>query len=121
MAGLALGAAPGAGVSLEVRAPTELRAGARALLDVTVVLPANAAEPVLLTQSAEGEALEVVRGRFMRSDARDTDGGVLRFELPVLARAVGAGVVRVHALAYVCAPDCLALEREARTTVSVLP
>jgi hypothetical protein len=119
---LLLGAtgAGGQALTLELSAPSELRVGERALLAVTLELPAGAASPLLLTQTAEGEALEVVRGRLMRADARDPEATPLRFDLPVVARAPGTSIVRVHALAYVCAPACRAVEAEARVSVAVL-
>jgi hypothetical protein len=110
----------GSGLALEVAGPTELHAGERAVLAIALELPPDFAPNVLLTPVAEGEALEVVRGRLMRGDARDTEGSNLRFDLPILAQTPGTGVVRVHALAYRCAPDCVAVEREARVSLVVL-
>jgi len=115
--GLAAEAAPALGVA-ELR---ELHVGDRAALSVTLSLPASAAAPLLLTQSVEGEALEVVRGRLMRGDARDPTAQPLVFDVPVSARAPGTSIVRVHALVYLCASQCRAVELEQRLSVVVLP
>jgi hypothetical protein len=117
---LSLGSAPTPGLSLRLNAPNEVRVGERMSLQIELELPPGAAAPVLLTQSAAGEAIEVLRGRLSRSDAREVHGNVLRFELPLLARAPGTGIVRVHALAYVCAEACVAVESEARASLLVL-
>jgi hypothetical protein len=117
--------------ALQVTEAKELRVGERAFLEVTLELPADAASPLLVTQTVEGEAVEVVRGRLMRKDARDPEATPLRFDIPLLARAPGTSIVRVHALIYPCSargrndsltrPDaCAALELEKRVSVVVL-
>jgi hypothetical protein len=77
----------------------------------------------LITPFREGQALEVVKGRLLRSDARDPNERPLRFELPMLARAAGVARVGVHLLAYVCESDdrCRAVEAETRVDIVVLP
>ncbi|MFT3921153.1 MAG: hypothetical protein QM778_01330 [Myxococcales bacterium] len=106
--------------TLRVAEPRELQVGDRAALSVTLTLPAQAGAPLLLTQSVEGEALEVVRGRLLRSDARDPQASPLSFDVPVLARAPGTSIVRVHALIYLCDAQCEAVEIEQRVSVRVL-
>ncbi|HEX6245461.1 MAG TPA: hypothetical protein VFZ61_31275, partial [Polyangiales bacterium] len=71
----------------------------------------------------EGQALEVVKGRLLRSDARDPNEQPLHFELPVLARAAGVARIGVHLLAYVCDREeqCRAIEADTRADVVVLP
>jgi hypothetical protein len=106
---------------LSLHVPSELRVGEHAHVDLLVELPAEAAEPLLLTPYREGEALEVVKGRLLRSDARDPSAQPLRFELPVVARTPGTGLIGVRLLAYLCTPRCRAVEVETRAKVVVLP
>jgi hypothetical protein len=73
-----------------------------------------------LTPYREGRSLEVVKGRLLRSDARDPTAKPLRFALPVLASAPGTALIGVRLLAYVCAPRCRAVEAETRANVVVL-
>jgi hypothetical protein len=113
-------AAADPGLQLHVAEAQELRVGDRAVLDVSLDLPANAAAPLLLTQTVEGEAVEVVRGRLMRKDARDPNARQLHFDVPLLARAPGTSIVRVHALVYVCQAQCEAVELEKRVSIAVL-
>jgi hypothetical protein len=56
----------------------------------------------------EGEAVEVVRGRLTRPDAKTVDGDAsrLRFEVPVLAKSEGTAILRVDLMTYVCARVC---------------
>lgn len=104
-----------------LRAPPEMVVGELSRLEIEVQLPEVAAEPLMLTPYRDGEALEVVKGRLLRSDARDPAGQPLRFELPVLARAHGSARVGVRLLAYLCEPGCRAVEVEDHKTVVVLP
>jgi hypothetical protein len=106
---------------LVLEVPRELHVGEHAYVELVVDLPAEAAEPLLVTPYREGEALEVVRGRLLRSDARDPMAKPLRFALPVLARAAGSALIGVRLLAYLCVPRCSAVEVEARANVLVLP
>lgn len=105
---------------LVLEVPRELRVGEHAHVELTVVLPPEAAEPLLLTPYREGKSLEVVKGRLLRSDARDPAARPLRFALPVLAIAPGTALIGVRLLAYVCAPRCRAVESETRANVVVL-
>lgn len=108
------------GPELHVAETQELRVGDRAMLDVSLELPTNAASPLLLTQTVEGEAVEVVRGRLMRKDARAPRAVPLHFDIPILARAPGTSIVRVHALLYLCEAQCQAVELERRVSIAVL-
>jgi len=112
---------PAAPPRLTLKVPTELHAGEHALLLLEVRLPAHAGKPLLLTPFHEGESVEIVKGRLLRSDARDPAANPLHFELPILAHAAGAAVVGVRLLAYVCQRQCRAVEIEARSNVVVLP
>jgi hypothetical protein len=106
---------------LALEVPRELHVGEHAHVELLVELPREAAEPLLLTPYREGEALEVVKGRLLRSDARDPSAKSLRFALPVLAKTPGTAWIGVRLLAYVCAPRCRAIEAETRANVVVLP
>lgn len=121
MASARADAAPSKVPVLRLEVPRELHVGEHAQLALWVDLPAHAGVPVLITPYREGEALEIVRGRLLRSDARDPRADPLRFELPVLARAPGTGLIGVRLLAYVCEPQCRAVEVETRANVVVLP
>jgi hypothetical protein len=120
-------AAEAASARLRLTSARELHVGEHARFALEVSLPPGAAEPLLLTPFREGEALEVVKGRLLRSDARDPTARPLQFELPVLARAPGVARIGVRLLAYVCRPGdaappkCRALEAETRADVLVLP
>jgi hypothetical protein len=101
--------------------PHELHVGEHAHVELTLELPPEAAEPLLVTPYREGKALEVVKGRLLRSDARDPGAHPLRFALPVLATAPGTALIGVRVLAYLCASRCRVLELEAHSNVVVLP
>jgi hypothetical protein len=105
---------------LTLEVPRELRVGEHAHVELTLELPLEAADSLLLTAYREGKSLEVVKGRLLRSDARDPTATPLRFALPVLATAPGTALVGVRLLAYVCAPACRVVEAETRANVVVL-
>jgi hypothetical protein len=123
-AALALAAGAGADSAapprLTLEVPRELHVGEHAHVELTVELPPEAAEPLLLTPYREGKSLEVVKGRLLRSDARDPAARPLRFALPVLATAPGTALIGVRLLAYLCTPRCRAVEAETRANVMVL-
>jgi hypothetical protein len=107
--------------SLKLQLPTDLHVGEHARFVIEVHMPPGAGQPLLLTPFREGQALEVVKGRLLRSDARDAQANPLLFELPVLARAPGSALIGVRLLAYQCEPGCRSVEVEARASVMVLP
>lgn len=117
------GPAAARGPGLAIEAPEPLRVGDHRALVVTLSLPAAASPAVLLvTARGQGAALEIVRGRLLRADARDPAASPLVFDLPVVAREPGTAVVRVHAAAYDCRDgQCEPVEVEAVKTVLVLP
>jgi hypothetical protein len=100
--------AQAAAVRVELAPERMLRAGAHASIEVVVQLPAGNDSPLMLTPSVEGEAVEVVRGRLTRPDAKPVDGHPthLRFEVPVRARSEGTAILRVDVMTYVCARKC---------------
>jgi hypothetical protein len=94
-----------ADAALRIEAPATLPIGASRIA-VVVRLPHGPTMPLLLTVRVEGEALQVVRARFLRSDARLQPSGELRFEVPVLARAAGIALLRAELSTYRCRQSC---------------
>jgi len=83
------------GVALRIAVPPRIAEGDRFVMEVVVTRgPAT----------AEGDAVEVVRGRFFPHDARPPDAEPLRFEVPCVARTRGTGVVRVEVRTFACPP-----------------
>jgi len=107
--------------SILIEPHASMRVGDRASLVVRLDLPADASEPVLLTTGSEGSALEVVRGRFVRLDAKGPSASALRFEVPLVARAAGSAIFRAHVLFYRCAKICVAVEQDAQALIEVAP
>jgi hypothetical protein len=75
----------------------------------------------LLTPRSEGTAVEVVRGRLMRADARQPDAEELEFRIPIVAREAGTAILRVRASGYLCEARCRAVDAQASLIVSVGP
>ena len=75
--------------------------------------------PLLLTVNVEGEALQVVRARFLRSDARLDATGELRFEVPVLVRAPGIALLRADLSTYRCRQTCQQVRAQTALQLSV--
>ena len=106
-----LGAAPLSAAegtpSVSIRGPDALAADAHASIPVLVGLAAASADwPLTLTPRVEGTSLELVRGRFLRADAKQVDATHLRFDVPVVARSQGTAILRVELLTYTCDPEC---------------
>ena len=93
-------------VRLEIQGADTLPRLAHLVVPVVVELAEAVDAPLLLTPSVEGSAVEVVRGRLLRSDAKLLDARHLRFEIPVVARSEGTAIFRVELAAYVCEPRC---------------
>jgi len=114
-------ASDGSGVALQIVEPNELRAGTTAAIEVVVRVRRGQEQAMLLTPSAEGEALRVVRGRLLRRDATRAEDGSLHFAVPVLARVAGTAVLRVELLTYDCssADGCHAIRQSQRMTLEI--
>ena len=113
---LALALAPQLQITLQ--AEQHLPRDAHTAIPVFVQLPEGSdALPLLLTPRIEGAAVELVRGRLMRSDAKQEDRTRLRFEVPVVARSQGTAILRISVVTYVCAQSCQRIEA---TTSAVL-
>ncbi|HEX7481005.1 MAG TPA: hypothetical protein VF331_24595 [Polyangiales bacterium] len=95
-----------AGVQIHVAAPETIPDGTHTAVTVTVDFAQPNDQPLLLTPTSQGSALEVVRGRLSRSDARRISETQLRFELPVVAHGEGTAIVHVELAAYVCKTRC---------------
>lgn len=109
-------------LELAITPPAQLRQGDHGSIVLTLRLPASADRMVLLTPATSGGALEVVRGRLLRADARDPAASPLVFDLPVVAHGPGASVLEIHARGFVCSErGCETLESTARANVLVLP
>ena len=93
-------------VRIELAPEQSLRAGAHAAIEVLVQLPPGSDAPLLLTPSVEGDAVEVVRGRLSRPDAKPLPPDRLRFEVPVRARSEGTAILRIELMTYVCSRTC---------------
>lgn len=101
-----------------MQAQQHLVLGAHTPILATVQLPAASKElPLLLTPRIEGAAVELVRGRLMRSDAKAIDATHLRFDVPVVARSEGTAILRVSVSSYLCDETCRRVEA---TTSAVL-
>lgn len=106
--------------SLVIDDPGELAAGTTRELTLRLQTAPGQDHPVLLTPTVEGVALAEVRGRLLRTDAREVSpGGELRFALPVQVREPGTAIVRVEALTYRCAARCMAVRVRAERTLIV--
>ena len=91
---------------VEIEGPESLPRSAHAVVPVVVALDVPTDAPLLLTPSVEGSAVEVVRGRLLRSDAKAIDALHLRFDVPVVARSEGTAIFRVEVATYLCEPGC---------------
>jgi hypothetical protein len=105
--GAALARAEEPRVTVEIQGENTLDHAAHLGVPVIVQLPAASNAPLLLTPRIEGSAVEVVRGRLSRSDAKALDATHLRFEVPVVARSEGTAILRVDVSTYVCEPRCV--------------
>lgn len=110
----------GSGPSLRIDAPNALVVGAAAAIDVLVRTEEGPEQPLLLTPTVEGEAVRVVRGRLLRTDAKPTSDGELRFAVPIVARRAGTSVLRIELLTYRCASGgCTAVRVSASQVLQV--
>jgi len=74
----------------------------------------------MVTPRAEGDAVEVVRGRLLRPDAVDPAASPLVFRIPIAAREPGPARVRVEVHSFVCEGDeCQPVEGEAQVDLRV--
>ncbi|MET0388906.1 MAG: hypothetical protein ABW321_23235 [Polyangiales bacterium] len=85
----------------------QLTLAAHASIEVLVELPHGGEElPLALTPRIEGAAVELMRGRLLRSDAKRESPTRLHFFVPVIARSAGTAILRVDLMAYTCDPSC---------------
>jgi hypothetical protein len=108
------------GIRLRLERPEgPLVEGAREELRAIVAFDAPNDRPLLVTPESEGPAVEVVRGRLLRSDADDAAAPELVFRIPIVARAVGTATVRVRVRGYVCARRCRSVIATGEATLRV--
>jgi hypothetical protein len=92
--------------SLALSEPAAIHLGDHPILTVRLRLPDGSIPLLLVTLSGEGEALEVVRGRFLRSDARDPEATLLLFDVPTVAARPGRSLLRVRVDGVRCTDTC---------------
>jgi hypothetical protein len=103
-----------------LQASQVLQRNAHTGIGVLVQLPAASADaPLLLTPRIEGAAVELVRGRLLRSDGKRVDATHLRFEVPVVAKSAGTAILRVHVATYLCEDSCRRIEQAASAVLEV--
>lgn len=112
--------ADGEEVIVRILPPERLAVGDHAEVIVEVEAPHSASQPLILTPTSEGTAIEVVRGRFLRTDATE-QGGVLRFRVPIVAGNAGTSVFRVRVTTYVCTTRCRAIDGDAFVVLRAAP
>lgn len=121
---LALSATPAVAQSraltIALEPAPELHPGDHAEIVAIVHAEDAARGPLLVTPSADGAAIEVVRGRLFRFDADDPSADPLRFRVPILARSVGTAVLAVRVDGHACeGPRCEAVATEATLRIDV--
>jgi len=107
-------------VTVVIAADAELVFGP-ARLEVVVELGDSREQPLMLDVASEGEALQVVRGRFRRSDARLDGDGRLHFSVPIVVRAQGSAIVRTELRTYRCSQGCREVRVSSQRTLTVGP
>lgn len=107
----------GAQIEVEIEAPDVIGQGQRA--QILARVRGAGEHPVLVTPRSEGTAIEVVRGRLLRAEARDPEAEVLEFRLPIIARGAGTSVLRVEVRGYACEARCRAVRAEASAVLTV--
>jgi hypothetical protein len=97
-------------LTVTISGPETLTRAAHASIPVWVTLPPDSTElrdlPLALTPHIDGTAIELVRGRLLRADAKAEESGQLRFLIPVVARSEGTAILRVELMTYACDPRC---------------
>jgi hypothetical protein len=107
-------------LSLSPAGPLPL--GSRALLRVVIAgFTGERLPPLLLTATALGDAVEVLRGRALASDAAKAPDGGWLFELPLRALARGSAEIGVSVDAALCDPRCRDVHLAARIALDVRP
>ncbi len=116
---VAVGVAQEGSAELVIEPPASLTVGDRASVIAVVRITPPGDRPVLVTPSSEGTAVEVVRGRLLRGDADDPDAEELRFSIPIVARAPGTAVLRVHVSGWACDERCRPVEADTEVVMRV--
>jgi hypothetical protein len=120
MSGGAVAHAGHSGLALSIADTAALHPEVHASIAVVASLPeACEGQPLLLTPHVEGEAIELVRGRLLRADAKLEAPGRLRFSVPVVARRAGTAIFRIVLMTYACAPTCEQVTAQAEQILRV--
>jgi hypothetical protein len=108
------------GLQISVRPEQHLQRDAHTAIEVIVQLPEGSEDlPLLLTPRIEGAAVELVRGRLLRSDAKRVERGRLRFQVPVVAHSQGTAILRVTVMTYACSDSCQRVEASSSAVLDV--
>lgn len=98
-------------IGIEIGEAAVLTRASHTSIQVAVSLPAETNDmPLMLTPHIDGDAIELVRGRLLRSDAKKSPDGRLLFAVPVVARAQGTALLRVDVMTYACSERCRRLD-----------
>lgn len=112
--------ADGEPLSVRILPPERLATGDHTEVVVEVDVSACEGQPLILTPTSEGDAIEVVRGRFLREDGVLSEH-TLRFRVPIVAASAGNSVFRVRVTSYVCRTRCRAVEGDAFVVLRAAP
>jgi hypothetical protein len=93
-------------LTLAIAEQPRLTVGDVAAIEATLRFVRGGEQPIMLTLSIEGEAVDVVRGRLLRDDATRGPEGELRFRIPLVTRRPGSAVLRLEVATYACDPGC---------------
>jgi hypothetical protein len=97
-------------LTVTISGPETLTRAAHTSIPVLITLPPDTTDlrelPLALTPHIDGTAIELVRGRLLRADAKVEATGQLRFLIPVVAHSEGTAILRVELMTYTCDPRC---------------
>jgi hypothetical protein len=106
---------------LQIGESPQLRPGDVGSIEVRLESSSGDDWPLLLTPTIEGAAIEAVRGRLLRDDARRLGAGRLSFAVPLLARGVGTALLRIEVVSYRCDNGCEPQRSVASRALRVFP
>lgn len=95
-----------AAIEIDFEPIPRLVVGQHAELVLLLRLSQRVAPPLMITPDVQGQSVEIVKGRYLRSDAVDPESDPLRFRVHVIARNPGMAVLNVRVRGYVCGRSC---------------
>lgn len=107
-------------LAVRILPPERLTTGDHVEVIVEVDVSACEGQPLILTPTSEGDAVEVVRGRFLREDGV-LNAHTLRFRVPIVAASAGNSVFRVRVTSYACRTRCRAIEGDGFVVLRAAP